>query len=159
MKNTWPNLTRNKGGKCSKIKCLSLQAFFLQMWRQWNLWCHICGDSCYYVGPDTAAIEYMAKVWNIIIWIKYPSFMCGFCELGYFSYTDSHCVITNLLFASTLFTRTDVSQPFWFKATFAGYRTVWPRRTKAEQEVLSLIAPLGKLCRFEEAADFFQVNE
>jgi len=32
------------------------------------------------------------------------------------------------------------------------------RRTKAEQEVLALIAPLGKLGRFEEAADFFQVN-
>jgi len=31
----------------------------------------------------------------------------------------------------------------------------WPRRTKAEQEVLALIAPLGKLGRFEEAADFF----
>jgi len=29
------------------------------------------------------------------------------------------------------------------------------RRTKAEQEVLALIAPLGKLGRFEEAADFF----
>jgi len=32
------------------------------------------------------------------------------------------------------------------------------RRTKAEQEVLALIAPLGKLGRFEEAADFFQAN-
>ena len=30
-----------------------------------------------------------------------------------------------------------------------------PRRTKAEQEVLTLIAPLGKLGCFEEAADFF----
>jgi len=29
------------------------------------------------------------------------------------------------------------------------------RRTKAEQEVLALIAPLSKLGRFEEAADFF----
>jgi hypothetical protein len=29
------------------------------------------------------------------------------------------------------------------------------RRTKAEQEVLALIAPLGKLGCFEEAADFF----
>jgi len=29
------------------------------------------------------------------------------------------------------------------------------RRTKAEQEVLALIAPLGKLGRFGEAADFF----
>jgi len=29
------------------------------------------------------------------------------------------------------------------------------RRTKAEQEVLALIAPLGKLGRFEDAADFF----
>jgi len=35
----------------------------------------------------------------------------------------------------------------------------YPRRTKAEQKVLALIAPLGKLGRFEEAADFFQVNE
>jgi len=32
------------------------------------------------------------------------------------------------------------------------------RRTKAEQEVLSLTAPLGKLGRFDEAADFFQPN-
>ncbi len=32
---------------------------------------------------------------------------------------------------------------------------VCSRRTKAEQEVLALIAPLGKLGRFEEAADFF----
>jgi hypothetical protein len=32
------------------------------------------------------------------------------------------------------------------------------RRTKAEQEVLALIAPLSKLGRFEEAADFFQAN-
>jgi len=31
----------------------------------------------------------------------------------------------------------------------------YARRTTAEQEVLSLIAPLGKLGRFEEAADFF----
>jgi len=30
-----------------------------------------------------------------------------------------------------------------------------PMRTKCEQEVLALIAPLGKLGRFEEAADFF----
>jgi len=29
------------------------------------------------------------------------------------------------------------------------------RRTIAEQEVLALIAPLGKLGYFEEAADFF----
>jgi len=29
------------------------------------------------------------------------------------------------------------------------------RITKAEQEVLALIAPLSKLGRFEEAADFF----
>jgi len=28
------------------------------------------------------------------------------------------------------------------------------RRTKAEQEVLALISPLGKLGRFEKAADF-----
>jgi len=33
-----------------------------------------------------------------------------------------------------------------------------PRRTKAEQEVLALIAPIGKLGRFDEAADFFQTN-
>jgi len=33
-----------------------------------------------------------------------------------------------------------------------------PRRTKAEQEVLALIAPLGKLGRFEEVVDFFQAN-
>jgi hypothetical protein len=32
------------------------------------------------------------------------------------------------------------------------------RRTIAEQEVLALMAPLGKLGRFEEAADFFQPN-
>ncbi len=32
------------------------------------------------------------------------------------------------------------------------------KRTKAEQEVLALIAPLGKLGRFEEATDFFQAN-
>jgi len=32
------------------------------------------------------------------------------------------------------------------------------RRTKAEQEVLALIAPLGKLGHFEEAADFFTAN-
>jgi len=32
------------------------------------------------------------------------------------------------------------------------------RRTKAEQEVLALIAPLGKLGCFEEAAVFFQAN-
>jgi hypothetical protein len=31
------------------------------------------------------------------------------------------------------------------------------RRATAEQEVLALIAPLGKLGRFEDAADFFQV--
>jgi len=34
-------------------------------------------------------------------------------------------------------------------------KLVKPRRTKAEQEVLALIAPLGKLGCFEEAADFF----
>jgi len=33
--------------------------------------------------------------------------------------------------------------------------TLFARRTRAEQEVLALIAPLGKLGRFEEAADFF----
>jgi len=33
-----------------------------------------------------------------------------------------------------------------------------PRRSKAEQEVLAFIAPLGKLGCFEEAADFFQAN-
>jgi len=32
------------------------------------------------------------------------------------------------------------------------------RRTKAEQEVLALIAPFSKLGRFEEAADFFQAT-
>jgi len=32
---------------------------------------------------------------------------------------------------------------------------MYARRTKAEQEILALIAPLGKLGRFEEAADFF----
>jgi len=30
--------------------------------------------------------------------------------------------------------------------------------SKAKQEVLAIIAPLGKLGRFEEADDFFQVD-
>ncbi len=35
-----------------------------------------------------------------------------------------------------------------------------PRRTKGNQDVLPLIAPLGKLGRYEEASDFFfQVDE
>jgi len=40
-------------------------------------------------------------------------------------------------------------------AHVAGLEMHIARRTKAEQEVLALIAPLGKLGRFEEAADFF----
>ena len=35
---------------------------------------------------------------------------------------------------------------------------VWARRTKAEQEVLALIAPHARLGRFEVAVHFFQVS-
>ncbi len=37
-------------------------------------------------------------------------------------------------------------------------KNVYPRRNKAGLQVLSLVAPLGKLGRFEKAIDFFQVN-